>query len=112
MYGWLAGKSWALKRNSAAGVGGPFRKLSGEPRGRIECLRREKYPQRVFGACWNFHDIAEAASRLESLVEVIAAAASGRCWLELYRDPSCLIGEAPESRKEVSRLAYSLSSTV
>ena len=74
--------------------------------------RREKYPQRVLGACWNFHDIAEAATRLESLVEVMAGAASGRCWLDLYRDPSCLIGEVPESRKEVSRLAYSLSSTV
>ena len=79
----------------------------------MECLRREKYPQRVSGACWNFHDIA---SRLGSLVEVTAGApagaASGRCRLELYRDPSCLIGEAPESRKGVSRLAYSLSSTV
>ena len=75
----------------------------------MECLRREKYPQRVSGACWNFHDIA---SQLESLVEVMAGAASGRCRLELYRDLSCLIGEAPESRKGVSRLAYSLSSTV
>ena len=56
--------------------------------------------------------MAEAASRLEHLVEVMAGAASGRCWLELYRDPSCLIGEAPESRKEVSRLAYNLGSTV
>ena len=69
-------------------------------------------PQRVLGACWNFHDIAEAVSRLETLVVVMASVASGRCQLELYRDPSCLIGEAPESRKEVSRLAYSLSSTV
>ena len=69
-------------------------------------------PQRVLGACWNFHDIAEVASRLESLVEVVAGAASGRCRLELYRDPSCLIGVAPESRKGVSRLAYSVSSTV
>ena len=69
----------------------------------MECLRREKCPQCVLGACWNFHDIAEAASRLESLVEVMARAASWRCRLELYRDPSCLIGEAPESRKEVSR---------
>ena len=34
------------------------------------------------------------------------------CRFELYRDPSCLIGKAPESRKEVSRLAYSLGSTV
>ena len=85
---------------------------SGEPRGRIECLRREKYPQLFLGACWNFHDIAEAASRLGSLVEVLVGAASGRCWLELYRDPSCLIGEAPESRKELSRLAYSRNSTV
>ena len=42
----------------------------------------------------------------------MVGAASGRCRLELYRDPSCLIEEAPESRKEVSRLAYSLSSTV
>ena len=56
------------------------------------------------GACWNFHDIAIAESWLESLVEVMAGADSGRCRLELYRDPSCLIGEAPESRKEVSRL--------
>ena len=112
MYGRLAGKSWALKRNSAAGVSGPSKKWSGEPRGQIECLRREKYPQLVLGASWNFHDIAEAASRLESLVEVLAGAASGRCRLELYRNPSCLIGEAPESMKEVSRLAYSLSSTV
>ena len=78
----------------------------------MECLRREKYQQRVLGACWNFQDIAEAASRLESLVEVMAGAASGRCLLELYHDQSCLIGEAPENRKEVSRLAYSLSSTV
>ena len=78
----------------------------------MECLRREKHPQRVLGACWNCNDMAEAASRLESLPEVTARAASGRCRLELYRDPSCLIGEAPESRKEVSRLAYSLSSTV
>ena len=78
----------------------------------MECLRREKYPQCVMGACWNFHDSAEAASRLESLVEVMAGAASGRCRLELYRHPSCLIGEAPESWKGVSRLAYSLSSTV
>ena len=73
---------------------------------------REKYLQRVLGACWNFHDIAEAASQLESLVEVMAGASSGRCRLELYRDSRCLIGEVPESRKEVSRLAYSLSSTV
>ena len=36
---------------------------------------------------------------------MMAGAASG---LELYCDPSCLIGEAPESEKEVSRLAYSL----
>ena len=43
---------------------------------------------------------------------MMAGAASGRCRLELYRDQSCLIGEVPESRKEVSRLAYSLSSTV
>ena len=78
----------------------------------MECLRREKYPQRVLGARWNFHDIAEVASRLESLIEVMAGAASSRCRLELYRDSSCLIGEAPESRKEVNRLAYSLSSTV
>ena len=78
----------------------------------MECLRREKYPQRVLGARWNFNDMAEAASRLESLAEVTARAASGRCLLELYRDPSCLIGEAPESRKEVSRLATRLSSTV
>ena len=91
MYGRLAGKSWALKRNSAAEVSGLSRKYSGETRGRIECLRSEKYPQRVSGVCWNFHDIAEAASRLESLVEVTAGAASGRCRLELYRDPSCLI---------------------
>ena len=62
--------------------------------------------------CWNFNDIAEAASRLESLAEETARAASGRCRLELYRDPSCLIGEAPETRKDVSRLAYSLSSYV
>ena len=112
MYGRLAGKSWALKRNIAAVVSGQSRKLSGERRGRIECLRREKYPQRVLGACWNFHDVAEAASRLENLVEVMAGAASGRCRLELCLDPSCLIEEAPESRKGVSRLAYSLSSTV
>ena len=59
-----------------------------ELRGRIECLRRKKYPKRVLGACWNFPDIAEVASRLESLVEVMAGAASGRCRLELYRDPS------------------------
>ena len=39
-------------------------------------------------------------------------AASGRCWLDPYCDPSCLIGEVPESRKEVSRLANSLVSTV
>ena len=43
---------------------------------------------------------------------VMAGAASGKCKVELYRDPSCLIGEAPESRKEVSGLAYNLSSTV
>ena len=55
--------------------------------------------------------MAEAASRLESLVEVMAGAASGRCWLELYRDPSCLIGESPESRKEVSRLEMCSVST-
>ena len=73
----------------------------------MECLRREKYLQRVLGACWNFNDMAVAASRLESLAEVTARAASGRCRLELYRDPS-----SPESRNEVSRLAYSLSSTV
>ena len=60
-------------------------------------------PQRVLGACWNFHYIAEAAWWLESLLEVMARAASGRCRLELYRYPSCLIGEAPESRKEVSK---------
>ena len=73
---------------------------------------REKFPQHVLGACQNFHDIVEAASRLESLIEVMTGAASGRCRLELLCDPSCLIGEAPESRKEVSSLAYSLSSTV
>ena len=43
---------------------------------------------------------------------MMAGAASGRCRLELYRDLSCLIGEAPENGKRVSRLAYSLSSTV
>ena len=75
-------------------------------------IPRCEYPQFVTGACWDFHDIAEAASRLERHVEVMARAASGRCRLELYCDPSCLIGEAPESRKDVSRLAYSLSSTV
>ena len=56
--------------------------------------------------------MAEAASLLERLVEVMAGAAAGLSCIELYRDPSCLIGEAPESRKEVSRLAYSLGSTV
>ena len=71
----LAGKSWTLKRSSAAGVSGPSKKYSGERRCRIECLRREKYPQRVLGACWNFHDMAEAASRLERIVEVMAGAA-------------------------------------
>ena len=75
-------------------------------------MRREKYPLRVLGACWSFHGIVEAESLVESLVEVMAGAASGKCRLELYHDRSCLIGEAPESRKEVSRLAYSLSSTV
>ena len=50
-------------------------KVLDEPRGRIECLRREKYPQRVSDACWNFDDIAEAVSRLESLVEVMAVMA-------------------------------------
>ena len=69
-------------------------------------------PAVCLGACWNFHDIAEAASWLVSLVEAPAEAALGRCWLDLYRDPSCLIGEAPESRKGVSRLAYNLSSTM
>ena len=39
---------------------------------------------RVLGACWNFYDIAGTASQLESLVEVMAGASSGRCWLELY----------------------------
>ena len=34
--------------------------------------------------------MAEAALQLERLVEVMAGAASGRCWFELYRDPSCL----------------------
>ena len=42
----------------------------------IECLRREKYPQRVLGACWNFHDMAGAASWLEQPVVVMAGAAS------------------------------------
>ena len=56
--------------------------------------------------------LAEVSSRLECLGEVMARAASGKCWLELYRDPSCLIGEAPESRKDISRLANSLGSTV
>ena len=56
--------------------------------------------------------IAEAVSWLESVVELMAGVASGRCRLELYRDPSCLIGEAPKNRKGVSSLAYSLSSTV
>ena len=56
--------------------------------------------------------IAGAASRLETLVEVMAGAARGRYRLELYRHPGCLIGEAPDSGKGVSRLAYSLSSTV
>ena len=45
-----------LKRISAAGESGPFRKSSGGPRGRIECQRKEKYPQRVLDACWNFND--------------------------------------------------------
>ena len=83
MYGWLAGKSWALKINSAAGVSGQSRKYSGEQRCQIKCLRREKYPQHVLGACWNFHDMAEVASRLEHFVEVMALAASGWRWLEL-----------------------------
>ena len=74
----------------------------------MECLRREKYPQHVLGACWTFHELLKRCH----VVELMAGAASGRCRLELYRDPSCLIGEAPESRKGVSRLAYSLSSTV
>ena len=42
----------------------------------------------------------------------MAGAALGRCWHELYHDPCCLIGEAPESRKDVSTLANSLVSTV
>ena len=62
--------------------------------------------------CRKFHDMTEAASRLEHNVEVVDGATSGSCWLELCRDPSCLIGEAPESRKEVSRLAYRLGGTV
>ena len=74
--------------------------------------QEREIPAACLGGLLEFHDIAEAASRLESLVEVMAGAASGRCRLELYRDPSCLIGEAPESRKGVSKLAYSLSSTV
>ena len=41
----------------------------------MECLRREKYPQRVSDARWNSDDIAEAVSQLESLVEVMAGAA-------------------------------------
>ena len=57
-----------------------------------------------------FTILAEAASRLERLIEVMPGAASWKCWLELYRDPSCFIGEAPERRNEVSRLAYSLDS--
>ena len=69
-------------------------------------------PAACLGCLLELPRIAEAVSRLESLVELMAGAASGRCQLELYRDPSCLIGEAPENRKGVSRLAYSLSSTV
>ena len=34
--------------------------------------------------------LAEAAPRLERLREVMAGAASGRCWLELYRGPELL----------------------
>ena len=56
--------------------------------------------------------MAEAASRLVRFVEVTVGTASGKYWLELYRDQSCLNGEALESRKEESRLAYSLGSTV
>ena len=40
----------------------------------------------------------------------MAKAALGSCWLELYLDQSCLIGESPVSRKEVDstvRLQYS-----
>ena len=56
--------------------------------------------------------LVEAVLRLARLGEVMAGAASGGCLLELYRNPSWLIGEASESRKEVSRLANNVGSSV
>ena len=56
--------------------------------------------------------LGEVASQLECLVNVVVRTASRRCCLEMYLDQSCLIGEVPESRKEVSSLANSLGSTV
>ena len=56
--------------------------------------------------------LAEAVLRLARLGGVMAGTASGGCLLELYCNPSWLIGEASESRKEVSRLANNVGSSV
>ena len=71
-----------------------------------EVVLRLELPQSG-GSWWEKHWRGGSCLR-----EVMAGAATGRCWLELYDDPSCLIGEASGSRKEVSRLANSLGSTV
>ena len=77
VYGRLAGKSWALIRNGAARSEWTVQIVvrRTEMQNRVSEVR--VIPQRVLGDCWNFHDMAEAVSRLEQLVEVMAGAVSG-----------------------------------
>ena len=94
-----AGKSWRVKKKCSRS--GPSRKPSGVgPRGRIVCLRREKYPQESWVLAGYWLEQSPRGAGWGCLVELLAGADSGRCWLELYADPSGLVGETSESRKE------------
>ena len=54
--------------------------------------------------------MAEAVSWLERLVDAMAGAGSGRCWLELYRDPSCLSVDWRSAREQEGGKQISLQS--
>ena len=96
------GKRWALKKSAA---GRSESRLVGER------LNRVSEEREVSAACLGC--LLELPRYwLSGIREVLVGAASGRCGLEVYRDPSCLIGEAPESRMEVRRSTNSLGSIV
>ena len=100
------GAGWSCLREVPAGA------ASGRCRLELgwNCLR-EVPAGAASGRCWLELPPRRGAG-WNCLKKVPAGAASERCWLELYRDTSCLIGEAPKSRKEVSKLANCLGSTV